>query len=101
MYRMQYHFEVSDPNELQEMAEACLEAARLAEEHALVAPSTWVSRDEHDSRLVIEFTGEDQWDCDRRQQEGQQVPELAAILAKVFKRKMTRLEMYEQLESTT
>lgn len=97
MFRMQYHFESPDDAQHDEMRAGALEAARIAQEHGLEPPAVLVSHDEHPRRLVIEFTGTDQWECDAKQRAGQEIPELSEVLANVFKGRMSRVEVYEVL----
>lgn len=95
---MQYHFETPDDAQHEQMKAAALQAARIAQEHGLEAATVLVSHDEHPRRLVIEFTGKDQWECDAKQQAGKEIPEVSEILAKLFKGHMSRVEVYESLD---
>lgn len=97
MFRMQYHFETPDDAQHDEMRSAALKAARIAQEHGLEPPGVLVSHDEHPRRLVIEFTGRDQWECDAKQQAGRDISELSEVLTNVFKGRMSRVEVYEVL----
>lgn len=97
MFRMQYHFETPDDARHDEMQAAAVKASRIAQEHGLEPPTVLVSDDERPRRLVIEFTGKDKWECDAKQEAGKQIPELSDILATVFKRHMSGVEIYEVL----
>lgn len=97
MFRVQYHFETPDEAQHDEMRRGALEAARIAQQHGLEPATVLESHDEHPRRLVIEFTGRDQWDCDAKQQAGREIPEISELLAKLFKRRMSRVEVYGTL----
>ena len=97
MFRMQYHFETPDDAQHDEMQAATVEASRIMQVQGLEAPTVLMSHDENPRRLVIEFTGKDQWECEAKQQAGQRVPEISEILATVFKRRLSRVEVYEVL----
>ena len=98
MYRMQYHFEDPDQTTLAEMRDAATRSARIAQENGLRPANIWVSDDELTPRLVIEFTGKDKWECLEQEQSGKDVPELAAILGSTFRGRLTRLELYEEID---
>lgn len=98
MYRMQYHFENSDEEAFGQMRESAIRSAHIARDNGLRPANIWVSDDDLPPRLVIEFTGKNKWECLEQEQAGKEVPELTAILGPVFRGRLTRLELYEEVD---
>lgn len=94
MHRVQYVFEAESPQDLQPLRDAALEAARLALAKGLPAPTIWVSEDEGRDRLVVEFSGADKWDAHEQGKVANADPDIAPILGRAFKGRLTDLQVY-------